>query len=209
MINSIDEKDAYFAGLLFADGSFVNLNKNWRTSIFLGLTNKKMVESFSDWVGASKITKTVYKNKNHSTRFDASKANSNVFNFLDKHGVVSKVQVSYRMAQNENFWRGFIDGDGCISVHKPNNTVIGNFHATNNSPVILYQLKYFADFLNNCTVRPDKNSYQIGTHSNSAAKFIIKIYKDASIFLPEKMKVARRAASLLCSNHLHIPEGTE
>jgi intein-encoded DNA endonuclease-like protein len=188
----ITEHDAYFAGLIFADGYFQNLEKSWRTSIRLEMKDRNIVKAFCRWVGASSITHRHSRGENQKDKFRTGAANDSAFRFLDNHGVVSKVQVSPVLAHNKHFWRGFIDGDGSLTIREYTPSV----RAWNNSPVILEQLRAFHECFENCSVRRRNRCYSIEAKSNSAGRFVVELYAGASVYLDRKIETAHKIAEL-------------
>lgn len=190
----MDEKDAYFAGLLFADGSFERFdNPNWTPRTCLGLIDKGIVEKFATWIGG-KVHRRTMTSKNHSDQWCVKVANQNVFNFCDRHGVVSKVQVSLDLAQNLNFWRGFVDGDGSIGVYNQR----GKLVIYNNSPVILMQFReYVSPVWDSCSVRPrQRNCYRMGSTSKGSEEIVQELYGGASVYIERKFDIFSEISNL-------------
>lgn len=188
----ITEHDAYFAGLIFADGYFQNLDKSWGTSIRLEMKDREIVEAFCHWIEGSSITHRPACGENQKDKFRAGAANDAAFSFLDQHGVVSKVQVSPSLANNKHFWRGFIDGDGALTIREYTPSV----RAWNNSPVILEQLRNFSVCFDNCSIRRRDACYVIEAKSNCVGRFVVELYAGASVYLDRKIETAHKIAEL-------------
>jgi hypothetical protein len=198
--DSIAEKDVYFAGLLFADGYFSNLNHpsdNVNPSVCLKLIDKNTVKDFKKWIGANSVRK--YEPKTGKDYFRASSTNPEKFQFLDYHGVVSKVQISSRLAENRHFWRGFIDGDGSVRIREDygKRPVVS---ASNQSPVILSQLKSFSKCFENSSIlvrdRDNTHYYRLRAKSKRVAQFVVELYAGASVYLDRKIETAHKIAEL-------------
>jgi hypothetical protein len=185
----ITERDAYFSGLLFADGWF-DVDRQ-RTG--LQLNEPGPVEGFRRWADGNPVRRV--ERDNHDDGFRCRVTNQDLFRFLDHYGVVSKVQVSPPLTDNKHFWRGFIDGDGSIMIIE-NHGKRGTIQAVNNSPVILEQLKSFADCLSNCSVREQSGSYVLRTTSRAAEQFVVELYAGASVYLDRKIETAHKIAEL-------------
>jgi hypothetical protein len=182
------EADNYFAGLIFADGWFRNTHKvNQNPSIEIELTDKGVVKEFVKWIGANSV-----RNYRNGSTFGAGSTAPEKFAFLDKHGVVSKVQVSPHLANSKNFWRGFIDGDGSLQIIKTKRGCAGALEVSNNSPVILDQLKMFAPCFSKCSVRKhSKNCYVLRTRSKAVENFVADIYSCDPAIRRKKNKANR------------------
>ena len=188
----ITERDAYFAGLIFADGYFQNLEKSWSTSIRLEMKDREIVEEFRRWVGGSCITHRSARGKDQKDKFRSGAANDSAFRFLDEHGVVSKVQVSPTLANNKHFWRGFVDGDGALTIREYTPSI----RAWNNSPVILEQIRAYSVCFENCSVRRRDGCYGIEAKSNCAGRLVVELYAGASVYLNRKFETAQKIASI-------------
>jgi len=187
---ALSERDAYFPGLLFADGWF-GVDRG-RTN--LQLNEPGLMESFRRWVGGNRVRRV--KRDGYDDGFVVEVTDHDLFHFLDYHGVVSKVQVSPLLSQSKHFWRGFIDGDGSIMI-VDNHGKRGTVQAVNNSPVILEQLKAFAECFANCSVRTmGENCYCLRTTSRAAECFAVELYAGASVYMDRKIATVHKISQL-------------
>lgn len=201
MSYELNEYTAYWAGYLFADGSFeYNLTQGRNPIITLFSIDKEHIWKFINFVESGNRP---YKAGGSDKQCWATSVSSRpLFDFLDEHGIISKIQVSDKLKCNRHFWRGFTDGDGYLAIKndkRDNARAKGRIVLSNNSPVLLIQFKSFAaPILNNCNIRSvDKNCYQIGTTSYSGERLIEEIYKDSNIHLNRKKKIANQVSEIM------------
>jgi hypothetical protein len=110
---------AYIAGIYAADGS----NEKFGISIGLQSTDKEILEKISNYFN---YTGPLYTMK-ESIRLTIS--DHDFRKFFEKRGVVKNKTHDYQVPDfylyNAHFWRGMIDGDGCIFKYKKQYTTYG------------------------------------------------------------------------------------
>jgi hypothetical protein len=110
---------AYIAGLYGADGS----NEKSAISIGLQTTDKEILEKISSYFN---YTGSLYTMK-ESIRLTIS--DHDFRKFFEKRGVVKNKTHDYQVPDfylyNAHFWRGMIDGDGCIFKYEKQYTSYG------------------------------------------------------------------------------------
>lgn len=190
----IDEEGAYWIGFLMTDGCIDDGSRNKRVSLKLANYDMHHIEKFKIFLNSEhKIT--VHKNENScSFRFTSEK----ICNRLSEFGIVPRktfIAKAYQLESNRDFWRGAIDGDGCIGLinGKPHVTLVSG------SKVFLEQ---FRDFVKsvlheyNGTVFKHGNNFGIRVNGNQAKYLINYLYSDCAIYLDRKMEKARFIANL-------------
>jgi len=114
-----NEITAYIAGLYGADGS----NEKSAISIGLQTTDKEILEKISSYFN---YTGPLYTMK-ESIRLTIS--DHDFRKFFEKRGVVKNKTHDYQVPDfylyNAHFWRGMIDGDGCIFKYEKQYTTYG------------------------------------------------------------------------------------
>lgn len=109
----------YWIGLLLTDGC-IHFPKNRPNAPKLKLTlhkdDKHVLEDFSDFLGHDRFL-----------TFDRNKYSINIYSLklikdLEKFNIVSNktfvAEAPKCFLNNSSFWRGVIDGDGCIGINK-------------------------------------------------------------------------------------------
>ena len=139
--NIINEEQAYWLGMFWSDGSIVE-SKKWKCRKLIGLELKEEdcyhVEKFRQFLIKEKIKagKKIYTSKGRKScacRF----YNPFLANNLIELGIVPNksnnhdISVDLKKIPEElhvHFWRGVIDGDGCLtySLDRPIVTLVGN-----------------------------------------------------------------------------------
>jgi hypothetical protein len=117
--DAITEESAYWAGFLMADGCVTQSKRGGAPSIAVGLKadDYHHLEKLRDFVrGSHRICR--YFNEGHkaSLTFRSQK----IANSLARFGIVPRKSLVARvfiLESNRHFWRGMIDGDGCLSRH--------------------------------------------------------------------------------------------
>lgn len=110
---------AYIAGLYAADGS----NEKSGLSIGLQITDREILEKVSNYLN---YTGPLYTMK-QSIRLTISDLAFR--KFFENRGVVKNKTVDYQVPDiylyNSHFWRGMLDGDGCIFKYEKQYTTYG------------------------------------------------------------------------------------
>jgi hypothetical protein len=117
---------AYILGLYAADGS------NEKSSISLGLQSLdyeiiKKISNYFNYTGPLYTMKKTKSNEKDQVRLTIS--DSNFRKFFEERGIVKNKTINYQVPNiylyNSNFWRGMVDGDGCIFMYKKKYTIYG------------------------------------------------------------------------------------
>lgn len=110
---------AYIVGLYAADGS----NEKFGISLGLQKSDKNILEKISNYFN---YTGPLYIMKN-SIRLTIS--NLTFRKFFEERGIIKNKTFDYQVPSfylyNSHFWRGMIDGDGCIFKYKKKYTIYG------------------------------------------------------------------------------------
>lgn len=129
--DKIDTEDkAYFLGLLYADG-YNNEPKNLVT-IGLQETDIKILEKFNEFICSNRpfcISKLNEKNKNHQNSIILSINSKRISKNLSKLGCYKAKSFTLKFPTEDqvpkhllnHFIRGYVDGDGSISIGIKNN----------------------------------------------------------------------------------------
>ena len=106
---------AYIAGLYAADGS----NETQNISLGLQSGDKDILEKISkylEYTGPLYLMKRKKSNEQDQVRLTISDNNFRIF--LENRGIIKNKTVDYKVPNkylyNSHFWRGMVDGDGCL-----------------------------------------------------------------------------------------------
>ena len=190
---------AYILGYVLADGCIIEgTYKGYSGSLKLGVQTR-------DIDILEKIKKQLKSEHKISIVKGAAHlgiASQTIVNDLKSLGII------YRKSLRENvptvphkykkdFIRGVIDGDGSIHFDKRNYPTISVFCGKNTITFIQnHFLNTFNLYSKISSVKKDKHSqflFYIAYRSNSAKTLIAYLYKDASLYLERKFKLAQRA----------------
>lgn len=185
------EKKAYWLGFMYADGCIYS--KEYRLELSLQGLDKEHLEKFAKFLKATKpnIVK-VYKNYKHGKydRCRVSIRSKQLWESLNSKGCVPNKSLILKFPSSEivpnklikHFIRGYIDGDGCLCITKPEKIELS----------VLGTQDFLKGIINNL---PLNKTYPIYQRKNiyvvnlwcSTAKYIIKyLYENSTIYLTRK-----------------------
>lgn len=192
VFDTLNEESAYWIGFLYADGAICKSSNSIELS--LSIVDKKHLEKFKKFLNSSNNIET-YKSKgfNISSEMCRIRINSDkIKQKLSYYGFHNDKTITATphkdLLYNKHFWRGVIDGDGCI--HFKNNKLAIHLCGTENT------IKGFIDFVKTltntkCNPRETKNKelYQVSFDANKAKIIIDELYKNSLIYLDRKYKL--------------------
>jgi hypothetical protein len=192
-----NEYAAYWAGFLMADGC-IYYKKIGNPEIRLQLHPQDIVHlaKFKDFLSANNTIHTYSRPSrrgigSHSycqlvitSKYIVDKLAT--IGIIENKSLISQVKI---LENNKHFWRGIIDGDGCLTMcnNCPSINLVG-------SNTLIHQ---FATFINNnlninptCGPRKNNLTWWSSIYSKNAIKCISFLYNDAKIFLDRKKNKA-------------------
>lgn len=190
------EGSAYFYGLLLSDG---NISERGKVSISLKSTDSHILEDFRLAVGSnSKVT--------FHTRPDGTSSCSLVFTVkpiaesLDKLGMVPRKSLSEKAPSkfllNKDFWRGMVDGDGCITF--PENKASPRVYLCGSEEIcnqFLSFCKTIREDITTDTVHMVGGLYRVTVCANKAASVLQVLYGDCNYSLKRKGVLAHKVVA--------------
>lgn len=197
--SEINENSAYWSGFLMADGCITQRpGRSGVISIGLSGKDEKHLYKFRDFVSASykicTFTSKCGKYRVSRTSFTSQR----MCDDLSRYGVVPRKtnrEKVFLMELNRHFWRGMIDGDGCIIISKRGELSLNLLGSDD-------ILKQFLEFINieiaPCS-RPINHYHNIPSITINglvSAKIVNFLYSDSSIFLDRKMDKAKAFLSI-------------
>lgn len=188
------EHEAYFLGLLFADGS---INKN-NIEISLQIGDKSILEKFSEFVFGEinlkkrkgKILKKNNKQYKCKDQYRLSISRRSIASNIRKHGMTENKSLKIRLPKLTNemqkhFIRGYFDGDGCICINNnsPGITILSNkLFLIDIQNIINKELK-----ITSYISRKKDEIYCLGIYGRlQIIKFMEWLYNDATLYLERK-----------------------
>lgn len=172
------EAQAYWLGFLTADGC---VGDDGRIGIGLQAGDRAHLEALRDAVGGAQ--------KIWSSEHEASITfcSPHMASDLARWGVVPRKSLVSTAADvpdhlARHYWRGVVDGDGCISPTLSRLTLVG-------SKLLLVAFRDFCHVLTGKTppqVRPNENIFQFAIHGGMALAVLRHLYDGASVVLERK-----------------------
>lgn len=185
--NEIDsEEKSYWLGFLTADG---NVYKE-RLSLSLQSRDKEHLEKFKKSISSKH---SINKKNSIGTAFGIAMRSKKLTSDLKKLGVVERKSLIIKPAKikesfQNHYWRGLIDGDGCISIHKrktfsyPVISLVGTKWICNGFS------KFVSKFIQHkSSIRSEKNIASISFGKRKVVKAILEhLYKNSEVYLDRK-----------------------
>lgn len=202
----ITPESAYWAGFLMADGCIYNGQKTPQIRLEISTVDLKHIKNFRQFIGGdmpirhrtleSKITGKIYSYS--SLAFNSEKIAYKLANF----GIVANKTSNAKaklLEDSVDFWRGVIDGDGCLSWNGkyPQIRLTGS----------RYLLQQFSDFIFvrigfRLTVgKYHPTTYSVGAKGEKAIEVIRLLYDHSVIHLKRKKKIADRMLMQQLQSH--------
>jgi hypothetical protein len=185
---------AYILGLYAADGS----NEKSSMSIGLQKIDQAILEKISNYFcysGPLYIMKRPKNNEKDQVRLTIS--DNNFRKFFEERGIIKNKTITYKVPDfylyNVHFWRGMLDGDGCIFKYEKKYITYGiSLVGTKNT---IDSFKKFCEFILNkpIKVQPYKIKSSITVYSiNFVGKMYLPLLKALYKQPMENMYISRK-----------------
>lgn len=197
------ERKAYFLGFIYADGCIHSPKSNRSSKVFgikLQQQDSYILEELAKDISPNR--KPILKSElcsfnNKISNMVYYRVNSDeIYNDLYKHGIrerKSKGNLVWPILNQDlyrHFIRGFLDGDGWISLRLERNTACVGFCSTDNSFLLKIASLFNFKWCNCIKSNRGNNSlivYNLSTESRKNVLFLKDyLYKDSSIYLIRK-----------------------
>lgn len=124
IFSNVNSESAYWLGVLFTDGCIVHV-KDKGARIVLNTKDKEHLEEFVKFLDIKpsldvKTRTHIDKLNNRYYSYVVTFNNNQIANDIEGYGYNTE-KPSKEIINNIDFWRGVIDGDGCISVKNERN----------------------------------------------------------------------------------------
>lgn len=187
----ITEKSAYWLGMLFADGA---LTQNNSVALTLKREDLPHLYAFRDFMGGSqKIIFPTASSARYAFRSKRVREQLACYGLLGKHQHAEK--AAQKLAENRDFWRGVVDGDGYVSLAKRSGR---NTHHARLELVgwqgLVEQFWCFSKPISggsSVLVRRHKSIFRVAYSGVAAERLIMALYEGSAVALPRKSNAAR------------------
>lgn len=206
--NAQDREEAsYWVGFLLADGcvSSRRYTAGCQASIILQLAeiDRAHVERFAVFLGLP-TTAVCYVPQHRAWKVSA--VSQRIADALSQYGVTPRKTYTADpaiLATNRHFWRGVVDGDGCIGTriqrYRYSSAKVALFGLAGSRPTVLAFQSYVCSLLPRCRVIARQSNGSLGwawqTSGSNARSLIRHLYESATIFLPRKYVIASEVIS--------------
>jgi len=205
---------AYWIGFLMADGCVSKVN-----ALNLRLAEKDIdhIKKFKWFLSATHEISTGEKGTGYGKDVSVCSIfqvnSAHLCEELKEYGVVPNktfiAKVSESLAFNRHFWRGVVDGDGCISWYKSGHYLYPKLSLVG-SEFLLQQFRSFVKEIypsTNAMVTPLKNIFQFHISGKAAEAVIKELYTNAGTALDRKEAKAREVLAFAAERKNKRPKG--
>lgn len=183
------EEQAYWLGFLYADGYVAY--QDWSNQIELTLQERDYhhLEKFRNFIGNKNVLQYRQKQKAYRYSFKSKQIKENLISLgcTPRKSLTLTFPTKEQVPDNllRHFIRGYVDGDGCLTVYSRKNSmrieILGTmeFLSGLQKRCNLFQCRIYA--------KPPTKIYRIMLGKQTTVKIICDwLYKDASIYLNRK-----------------------
>ena len=203
VFDSVTEESAYWIGFLMADGCVWHRNGTSYLNLHLSSVDEAHVVKFRDFLKSTHpITKmaggAIGKYVSHEN-VQFTVASRQIVSALSRYGIVPKKSLIAKVSgleRNKHFWRGVIDGDGCISFKKqegniPVLTLVGSFALLDQFRIFVKQLEPDYSY----KIKKPNSIYRFELVGSPAIRVINFLYANSNIFLSRKQTLLTQVNS--------------
>ena len=206
VFDKMTPESAYWIGFLFADGTIVERSgRSPVLALVLAEKDKEHIYSFREFLGSSHKILTVnyqkyygYFSSQNGIRLAVSSAR--LVSALKNVGFVKHLgSIAIKeLACSIHFWRGVVDGDGCIGVLSGNRAHHARLELVGGFPLLSQFVEYIHNQIPLCkiSVRPHRSIFKVGLSCKTALQMIDILYTDTTISLSRKHNAAINILSL-------------
>jgi hypothetical protein len=194
----ITPESAYWAGFLFADGTIIERGGSPEVALVLSERDREHVVNFQKFLGSSHkildVKPQIKSKRKTKTAVRLCVRSIQIASALKRFGFAKHLGsiAIPELANCRHFWRGVIDGDGCIGFMSGNKSHCARIELVGGFPL----LSQFVDFIHNnfpkskVSIRPHKTIFRAGMSCTPAKKLIEILYTDSPISLKRKLNAA-------------------
>jgi len=190
----LSKEARYWIGFLLADGCVSSCRGYAVISLALKFEDAGHVIKFAEFVGMPEVAVKDYCYRG-SRRTQLAFSGKELVGQLAKYGVVPRksliAAVYPDLAFDSDFWRGVVDGDGCLDMsHGPSVSLGGSWQVVCAFSSYLQALTGFKPAVSKC-----RSIFQTAAHGQRACIVVSAIYYDGgSVVLDRKMAIAKKFA---------------
>lgn len=197
--SAITEESAYWIGFLFADGylRFIGKSASPRVELLLAIRDREHVERFRSFAGSSHALSVSKANHRGSGYARVSLPSSQLVADLQEHGMNNNSlahEASAPLARSRDFWRGVVDGDGCLRLKPGPQGVEYPYLDLCGGKTLVSQFFNYATTLTSTrtALRQQGKIWRIAFNGKAASVIASVLYRNASISLERKREIATR-----------------
>lgn len=193
--DSLTDDSAYWIGFILADGNVHTNNGKHSLNITASVCDREHLHKFCRFMGTIRPLCEIP--NNGSPAVSVSISSAKLIESLARWGVHPRksktASVIEELADNIHFWRGVIDGDGCLTwtkspegyIRRPHLQLVGSYDVC--SAFAAFSMKMFPNVP--IKVSPHKTIWEVRYTGPRAAKMATELYRSGT-FLDRKRPIA-------------------
>lgn len=216
VFDNLNEHSLYWIGFLFADGCLTQTRSGtWRLSLGLQSSDRNHIEKFKDFLSATnpieEEKRTLISEGKVYNRSRIQILSNKLGEKLTSYGLVKNLKMNpiELLAKSKHFWRGVIDGDGSVVIHKNTNRCqiifLGNLDLA-----VKYQIfvrKLIPESVANIRrCGKEGKIFSVGLDGYQAVKLARYLYEDSKVFLDRKKAKAIEMIELNPQRRIRLGE---
>lgn len=202
---TLTNESLYWLGYLMADGCISS-----RGTVILGSKDVDIIEKFCSFLKLPQTyIKTIRTKTNYGTYVGASISASNpdLLSDLAHYGIVQRKTfhevATPELATSRDFWRGMIDGDGCVGLFKNRNSAVGKVSLGSSIQVCEAFANYCHDLGLHTSIRPMRSIYEVSVSGYASADLVKILYQDGDTAMARKANKASGITRYYAGKVLH------
>lgn len=207
------EEAAYWVGFLMADGCVSHQGATdkygWYVIVQISECDRSHLESLRDFLGAKAELRTVIESRGRTRpAVRLTVCSKPLADDLGRYGVVPRKAKTTRIQILENdrhFWRGVIDGDGCLRFATRKNKKTGGYYerkrpvlSVSGSSLLMEQFVAFVRSIHETrvSVHASHGNWGVSLDGRAAIAVVKHLYDECQIALPRKLSLAREIITI-------------
>ena len=194
----LSDSACYWLGLLMADGCLFRKTGN-SDRLYLTLHSRDVahVQRFLRFLGSNAPIET-----HHDGTVRCSIISNELGAVVERFGITPRKSLTAapnpRISMNRHFWRGVVDGDGCIRIRADGQP---SFYIVGSRAMMEHLHRFYLTVCPESRCQPKQATptgvWRFVVSGNMARKIVRELYRDTLLALPRKAKIAEAICSTI------------